>query len=156
MTNLGSKSRRVYFRPTASYYELAASFTAYSWGESPAIERMQQGGALACESPGGSPRIGLCNVCRAFNKKSDFSCLLSQQGESQNLIIRLYDKRSEEKKQFKSNVIIYSPQPKNVLSNGKGVPTQYIQRGQDPSSSLATWHNSTCKADIWYFEVFEL
>ena len=95
MTNLGSKSRRVYFRPTASYYELAASFTAYSWGESPAIERMQQGGALVCESPGGSPRIGLCNVCMAFNKRSDFSCLLSQQGESQNLIIRMYDKRSE-------------------------------------------------------------
>ena len=55
-------------------------------------------------------------------------------------------KKRSEKKQFKSD----------VLSNGKGVPTQYIQRGQDPSSSLATWHNSTCKADIWYFEVFEL
>ena len=94
LTNLGSKSRRVYFRPTASYYELAASFTAYSWGESPAIERMQQGGALVCESPGGSPRIGLCNVCIAFNKRSDFSCLLSQKGESQNQK-RLYDKRSE-------------------------------------------------------------
>ena len=155
MTNLGSKSRRVYFRPTASYYELAASFTAYFWGESPAIERMQQGGALVCESPGGSPRIGLCNVCMAFNKRSDFSCLLSQKGESQNLVIRLYDKRSE-KKQFKSDFMIYSPQQKYVLSNGKGVPTQYIQRGQDPSSSLATWHNSTWKADIWYFEVLEL
>ena len=64
--------------------------------------------------------------------------------------------KDQKKKQFKSEYIIYSPQQKYVLSNGKGVPTQYIQRGHDPSSSLATWHNSTCKADIWYFEVLEL